>query len=445
MFFRVLKPQILSSNLPHRISYVLFLLIIFFLPQQFGPHFWPSFSMIHGIRLDYLSISIYISDILILVLFLLSFKKVFSSKLFQKLLFHPLFLLFLFIILLPLTYAASPSTLLYGLLKFFEFFYLGIYISTQITKKDLPTIIEIFAFLGVFEALLAVGQFVNQGSFGNVLYFVGERFYTSSSIGAAVINTGQGLMVRPYGTFPHPNVLAFFLFTAIVFAVYGMHHAKGLRRYLLLVSILVSEAGLFFTFSRTVLVVNILFLLYAFGYVSVKESRKRIKKILFIFFLVLFTAAYILFFNNRFLEVSSFTKDFLPRQDLISISINAISQYPLFGTGLNNFYYYESLLQKNFSSVYLQPVHNIFLLIFTQIGLLGGAIFVYFMSVVFLKNVSRVQTERKIFSYSEISLILFSSLVFVGLFDHFFLTIQQGQLLFAVILGLSFAKTGKGY
>lgn len=434
MFSRVLKTR--SISLPN----LFFFLIIFFLPQQFGPHFWPAFSLVHGIRLDYLSPSIYMSDIFILILFLLSFKKVFSSQFSRIFLSQPLFLLFILTLILPFFYAQSPYALLYGLLKLFEFFFLGLYVATQITKKDLSTSIEIFAFLGVTEGVLAIAQFIHQGSIGNVLYFVGERFYTATSIGAAVMNTGQGLMVRPYGTFPHPNVLAFFLFTAIVFATYGMHHAKSLRRYLLLVSILISEAGLFLTFSRTVLVVNILFLLYAFGYVSLKTGRGKMKKILFILALILFTAAYVLVFNNRFLEVSSFTKDFLPRADLISISFNSISQYPLFGTGLNNFYYYEAALQKNFSTVYLQPVHNVFLLIFAETGILGGAIFAYFMAVVFLKNLSRMRSEKKIFSYLEVPFVLLTSFIFVGLFDHFFLTIQQGQLLFALIIGLSFSK-----
>ncbi|MFI5265127.1 MAG: O-antigen ligase family protein [Candidatus Levyibacteriota bacterium] len=433
----------LPKSTPVNFSNILFLLLLVFLPQQFGPHFWPAFSLVHGIRLDYLSPSIYVSDILILLLFILSFKKVFSNILSRKFLSTPLLLLFVLVLALPLFYAASFQALLFGLLKSFEFFYVGLYLATQITKKDLPTIIEIFAFLGVLESILGIAQFINQGSLGSVLYFVGERYYTASSIGAAVMNTGQGLLVRPYGTFSHPNILAFFLFIAVVLSTYGMHHAKRLRRYLLLASVLILEAGLFLTFSRTVLVANILFLLYAFGYVSIKESKGKLRRGLFVFFLILFTAGYILFFNNRFLDVSSFIKDFLPRQDLMNISFSAIQKFPLFGAGLNNLYYYEAALQKNFSSVYLQPVHNVFLLIFAQTGLVGGVIFVYFMTVVFLKNVSRVRFEKKIFSYLEVPLVLFSSLLFVGLFDHFFLTIEQGQLLFAVILGLSFSRLTK--
>src|SRR6266704_691714 len=49
---------------------LLFSLLILFLPTQFGKHFWPSFSIIQGIRVDYLSPTLYFTDILIILLFL---------------------------------------------------------------------------------------------------------------------------------------------------------------------------------------------------------------------------------------------------------------------------------------------------------------------------------------------------------------------------------------
>ena len=48
-------------------SKLLIWLIVFFLPSQLGLHFWPSFSRAAGIRLDYLSPTLYFVDLLLLV------------------------------------------------------------------------------------------------------------------------------------------------------------------------------------------------------------------------------------------------------------------------------------------------------------------------------------------------------------------------------------------
>src|SRR5580700_6749474 len=66
-----------------------FLLFFFFLllPTQLGKHFWPDFSIVSGIRIDYLSPTIYFTDILLILLFvafLLRQKKFFSISTFKK-------------------------------------------------------------------------------------------------------------------------------------------------------------------------------------------------------------------------------------------------------------------------------------------------------------------------------------------------------------------------
>src|SRR5579872_2586293 len=60
---------------------LLFYLLILFLPTQLGKHFLPNFSIIQGIRIDYLSPTVYFTDILICLLFTLWFYRGFVSKL----------------------------------------------------------------------------------------------------------------------------------------------------------------------------------------------------------------------------------------------------------------------------------------------------------------------------------------------------------------------------
>lgn len=427
-----------NPTLP-KLSKLIFFLIIFFLPQQFGPHFWPDFSFVNGIRVDYLSPSVYLTDILIMILFIMSAKQVFANtqtvRFFGK---KATFVFFTFLII-PLLYAASIPAILFGLLKTIEFLFLGLYATTTITKKDILTIIEVFVAAAVMQSILAILQFFTQGSLNGVFYFLGERYYSLSSIGIAAMNTAQGLLVRPYGTFPHPNVLAFYLFVSSVLLCFYISKLKKWKQKLIpVLSLLLIQSALFLTFSRTSLICNILFFSYVLLQFLVKKKRISRKTILLAVILIILLGMYVSTFNIRFLNFSNIWNDFMTRLALAAIGISAIKEYPL-GLGLNNFYYYEAGKQLSFSATYLQPIHNIFLLLACTIGLSCTVLFAYFLGVILLTL--RHSVKRGVgFTFPKALLILFLSVIFVGMFDHFFLTIQQGQLLFAIILGLSLNK-----
>ena len=80
---------------------------------------------------------------------------------------------------------------------------------------------------------------------------------------------------------------------------------------------------------------------------------------------------------------------------------------------------------------WLQPVHNIFLLVLAEGGLVGLLLFV----TLFYKAFSSSLYLKR--NYLTIALIV---IVVTGSVDHYWLTLQQNQLLFSIILGLSFRK-----
>ena len=128
----------------------------------------------------------------------------------------------------------------------------------------------------------------------------------------------------------------------------------------------------------------------------------------------------------------------------------------------------------------LQPIHNVFLLIFSETGSVGIGLFLWFLAFVFLRNSKNVPrgtiphlpmqkcstwnnslssyikmfhvehslaTKRMEYSESDKKVIvpyLFRSLlvviILIMLFDHYFWDIQQGQLLLWIILGLATSK-----
>lgn len=114
--------------------------------------------------------------------------------------------------------------------------------------------------------------------------------------------------------------------------------------------------------------------------------------------------------------------------------------HPAFGVGLQQFFYFESVYQTRFTAVYLQPVHNIYLYLFAQIGLVGGALFMFFTGSVLVSLWRKSQGKSQTLTFYRAMLVLILGVLFTGLFDHFFLTTQQGELLFTVILGMSLIK-----
>lgn len=419
----------------NKLPLIIFFLFIFFIPQQFGPHFWPISSYVKGIRIDYLSPTLYISDVLILLLFLTSFKKVFSHKQARSFLFSKPFVLFVIILCIPLLYSESPANLFYGLFSLVKFLYVGLFTAIILKKEHIKIVILIFLLTATLESLLSVFQFFTQGSLGGMLYFLGERTMVLSTIGAAAMNTSYGLVLRPYGTFSHPNVLGFYLLTSFLFGIYALKSIQDIRvKFLTALSLSIIQIGILLSFSRIV-ILQYLITLAVVGllYGNVKNFRKHM---VILSITLASLGAFLVFFSNRFSNFYQLSSAILPRVDLIRINFEIFKMYPFFGTGLQNYLFAQVDFQKNFSSIYLQPVHNIYLLLLIQIGLAGFGIVMYFFYLTYIQLKSRLPKHNTQLTLTVILLLQFSSLLWIGFFDHYLLTIQQAQLVFALILGL---------
>ncbi len=104
-----------------------------------------------------------------------------------------------------------------------------------------------------------------------------------------------------------------------------------------------------------------------------------------------------------------------------------------FGVGSGNFVNWLMVKDPNLSRGLYQPVHNIYLLIYSEMGILGISAFILFF--VFLIKDFVLRTRMKnLYNYSF--LLVFLSFLFVGLFDHFLWTLQQGRLMFWLVMSL---------
>lgn len=428
---------LLSQN---NILNLLFYLLILFLPTQFGKHFWPNFSFVFGLRLDYLSPTIYLTDIIITLLFLFCLPnlKTLLEKIGRKnLLFFGLFLLSIFTGVMA---SKNPLAGFYGITKFLEYAFLTLFIAANF--KRLNKSILFFCFLSgiVFESFLSFLQYFNQGALGGLFYFFGERAFNAQTPGIANASINGQLFLRPYATFPHPNVLAGFLIVAMLYLFLFFKNKKYLAG-----GILLGTISLLLTLSRTVIVLWLTYLFFLFGISLVKKYKNRFSKtklsagIITILVLAIFTY---LFFQNSFLFqrffLTKITDEALTqRTELIQQSMAMFFRNPVFGVGINNFFNNVTFTNSELSALLIQPAHNIFLFVLSETGLIGFCSFIYLfykgLRGIIRKNNSK---ERKYF------LMLFFAVIFLGSFDHYFLTIQQGQIMLAIIIG-SFLSRGK--
>ncbi len=429
------------------------------IPTQLGKHFWPTFAYVAGQRVDYLSPTIYITDILIFLIFFCVISKTFFKR-------HPEFisgsfllrfrnpfgiprasefgmtsksaLVFLAILLylsLGIFFSKSPLNGWYELLKLLELGFFAWLVSKE--RAIFSLLFWAFGIGVIVEGTLALLQFFHQGSLQGIWYFLGERFYSASTPGIANATIHGQLLLRPYATFPHPNVFAGYLVIAMlfllpyVFSLRERSESKG-RKVLAILAVIFGSVVLLLTFSRTAIVV---FFALAVMYVYLKFVTLRIWTLLGICILVLG-----IFFdpllNGRFTDIHGYMEAVTIRDLLAQSSWWMFVNHPLFGVGLGNFLpslpYY---LPRNVLFGLLQPVHNIFLFVLAETGIAGLGVFLLVLYKAFTNSWKNKTTP--LFQFSLLSLL---AICLIGMTDHYFLTLQQGQLLFVLILGISFRK-----
>lgn len=418
----------------NRFSKFFFYLLILFLPTQFGKHFWPQFSFIQGFRLDYLSPTIYLTDILIILIIIFSLEKIitFFKKQNKKNILL-IFLLFLSLFIGVIN-SENPKAGLYGILKITEYLFLGIYIITSFENLSKKYILSILFFGVIFESALSFLQVFKNGSLNGIFYFLGERFFNSQTPGIANASVNGQLFLRPYATFSHPNALAGYLIFAMAFITV---YKKYVSSKIFFLTILIGSMTLLLTLSRIAILTWVIYLIFLFCVPFFKKYKNNISNknvatgisavILLIFLMFAFFQNTL--FVQRFIKTRIVEESFVQREYLINQSLNMFVKNPVFGVGINN--YYNNLEKSKEKTLFIQPVHNIFLLVLSEAGLIG---LIYFLFIFYKASKSAFVNNKKIDSF-----VLTTLLIILGMFDHYFLTLQQGQIMFVLILCHAFS------
>jgi len=441
-----------------RLEKICFYFLIFCLPFQTRLilHQWG------GEFNEWNSAYLYLTDILILLLLMLwlvrsrSFlKNIFLNKFLQPVVQLSVFrppllrligysLVFFFMVsFISIIRAPYPFLALYQCFKLIEFILLFFYLIYNFNKfLTFKKFAQIIIASSLFQAFLAISQFVQQSDLGLHNFETGPL--KTSIPGVAEIISRSVIILRPYGTFPHPNLLAIFLFFAIICLYYLIfksasvgNQIKTINQTLILIVFAVLIFSLFLSFSRIVIFICSLtsFLFFAmFFRKRFNHFNKELLIVLFFVYLIIFISLWPEL-SSRFLFINGFLKDqsINLRVFYNQTAFSIIKSHPFLGIGYGNFVA-ELSLTKNLPFWALQPVHNIYLLLASETGLLGLMSFLLFISLILCVYLKKKNKSIE----NHIAIFLLGSFLFFGIFDHYFLTLQQGRLLFCFILSLIF-------
>ncbi len=383
-------------------------LLLLFLPSQLAVHFWPSWSLINGIRVDYLSPTLYLTDVLIIFLMILKGPRVKVQG-----------SIILFVVLNAF-FSVSPLVSLYKWVRVYEYYWLFKYLVSQ--KNQLLNLAPWTLSLSVlWTAILAWWQFFLQRSIGGFWYWLGERPLSISTPLIAKVSLAGQLLMRPYATFPHPNALAGFLLVAglIILSITPrppLNLRGGVQRTGVIYWLAVFAAFLTIppTFSRTAIVLETLILLV--------YLRPLILKI----FLLISSLYYLVSITGSAVSIPD-------RLSLIQNSLLIIQKSPILGVGLGTFIPSTINYELITNSYIYQPVHNIYLLLASELGLPAVLIIGYFV----IKNLFQISSRsanspNSVFKFQ----IALAVVLATGALDHYWLTLHQNTLLLVVLLAL---------
>lgn len=374
------------------------------------------------------------------------------------------------------------------------------YISKCSTWNILVVVIWAIILAAFVQSVIAIYQFLAQKSIG--LAFLGETHLGAEWPGIAKIIIHGESVVRPYGLFPHPNVLAAFIgFAIILVLTYSflvtrkLFHVEQSRTYHRLV---LATLGFVFliAFSKAAMASLILAVFYiCWQLFHVEQLDKKSDNISSLHVprgtfpylknpIVNFST-----WSMRSLLLGMFHVEQLFRI-LIAVLIFLITvivarsldwQYFLYQPAYERWHYVQGfygMIKDSFwlglgigQSVYLmqhfierilfdwqfQPIHDLILLIWTEVGLIGLILFGYLCStwnkITQIPRMFHVEQSSKKFGsdlnnvprgtiYPSVIESIFSRgillyVMLTSLFDHYYWDIQQGQLLFWVVCSLA--------
>lgn len=371
--------------------------------------------------------------------------------------------------------------------------------------------------IALFQSFIAIFQFILQHYIG--LFCLKESLISPEIAGVAKIIINGHTYIRTYGLFPHPNILGgFLLFSITITLLYGkmfhsvknkivlrlprflkmfhVEHFKNLRGETMInILILIQSLALLLTFSKSAIIGITICLFYIYVLLPPREmfhmEHKNIspckrdgwgevnvlhgtilpkfysdpnRRVIILIFLILINLSY-LSWNNFYPMLYNSIQQ---RVIYLNVSRGTILSNPVLGVGIGQFVLNMQIYFNNLELWQFQPVHNVFLLILSELGIVGLGLCIYWLYRMFhpvkLSNVPHgtsanhgTSVEQKLsnrevasgtksilqnkYNYlsNSVTLHYFKGIllgfIFIMLFDHYFWDIQQGSIMLWMTAG----------
>lgn len=437
---------------------------------------------IGGEKWQYGTIAIYGTDILLLLLaiiFLVTpdllsrFRVKPGMTMTEK-------ILMVFVLWAGLSILWAPDQILAGYFVVKLSLAVGVFLMVKsLDEKESRMVVLLLVLGAALESALGVWQFLAQSTFASTL--LGMSAHEAGQAGTSVLKLGDGRWLRAYGTLPHPNILGGFLAAVLVLWIgYLARFGRDGMRTVLMSRAELRESGaslrdrfmdtvrmsgitlagamillgLLLTFSRSAwlgaaLGIIVLATYFFFQSKSAKSESNIIPRPYdYVTFLKVAGALGVV----AIVFVGVLHETVFPRFDTAviaaegSVSERVQSLWDaervigegniLLGTGVGNFTAEMMRLQPDRPVWSIQPAHNVFVLIFAELGLVGFVWFVLFL-VVGIKTwiPGQARDDKNIVFFAALATLLPSLLL-----DHWLWTSHFGLFFLFILLGLAARK-----
>lgn len=425
---------------------VLWFWYLFLCILPFGARHIFNFSAIQSIEgfREHLTWSVFGFDIVLIVI--LFFVIIHFHKEIATWLHHHIIPFFGALLLIPITvywtqHSINPSILYYQIYRFL--LAAGLYLIGRHLLKNRQVLQQSLLILligGILQSLLAIIQFALNHSIG--LTIMGESLLRPDMLGVAKLELLGLKHIRSYGLFPHPNVLGAFLLLACTAGILRIKKVTSSEnKTFTMIGLLLIGTGIGLTFSRSVWLMAIM-LIGIFAYRPFIQLLKR-SRIAWLTIIIIGIVIVVFLVNTPHIQsrlcLTHCVNDqsFSLRMTYHSVALYHVIHHPFLGIGPGNFVPSYPMIQSivTLKPWEQQPVHNLFLLIASETGLLGVFLFVILL-------ISLHQQQAHALSWNHPLRLLLYAFLMIGLIDHYFWTLAQGQLLFAMTLAI-FASSSR--
>ncbi|MBP9732602.1 MAG: O-antigen ligase family protein [Candidatus Magasanikbacteria bacterium] len=282
---------------------------------------------------------------------------------------------------------------------------------------------------------LGLFQWFTQTTFSSTLFGLTEHI--ASNPGASIVASDTiGRWLRAYGSFPHPNIFGGYLVCILAFTfLYSWFVQKKREKIGLLVIHVCAVFTLCVTLSRSAIsayvFVCIGFLLYAL--------QNKMRNILLLLACstimgLIFGVLYQDIVYTRSIPVSiSEMRSLTERQEGVEVAWELHREKPLGGFGGGTYIRAWHANNSTLAGYVYQPVHMVFFVALVEYGLIGTFFLMVSFGLFIWFGLSRPKTHRVLFLISGII-----PFIFISFFDHYFITVYPGILIFFAYLSVFF-------